>query len=747
MRLFTKLTLIFSIVTAQEYTWPTNTGKHLSSNFGEFRATGYHLGLDIKTKGSIGHPVYAISSGYIARIVTNYSGFGRALYLTLDDGQTAVYAHLSKFSPQLEDRLKLEQEVKRSYITNIFLSPEEFKFEKGDIIGYSGNTGFSFGPHLHFEIRNKNGQTLNPLTNGLYQADRMAPIAEEISFIPLNSESWINGNQLPQNFPLFQNKKGEYLFPDTINIFGVLGMSLKTFDKRQGANNIYQPHRIEVYIDESLHHSLQFDRLDYNWLSTANFIKDYRNARLNLGDFVKLYHNETDPSVPIHSDSTKGILELTPGYHDIKIHIMDHLMNLRIVRGTVFNMAPFDIMAKPLGETKELISFLIQSKSISVPIKSVVAYSFTPYGYADERLTIQSSETLEEGKIITILKKKINRKAIQFMAENKLGTLSKPFHWIDSQNYSDYLNVSVDMDISYTDAGIYIQIQPEKIVDADFSLRLKGEYQYETIPLNQIQPSVFLTKPLSPIIFEEVNQIEAILNGSIERQIRFDFPYTVAQPGSAVTVISKDGLFSIRSKKNSISRSTLMWIEAVHKYAPVKNGNHLSRVYQLQPYEQPLLNSINIAVRYSSKYKDRDKLHLYFYDQKEGWSFIHTENNNERQVLTGEVKQLEAVTIIEDIIPPVIKSIHPGNNGNYPSLELSEFKIQIDDLLSGFDPSENSFELILDDQPLIYAYQPKLKTISYELEQPLLIGEHSLQFTVKDRAGNEASQKVKFNVY
>ena len=747
MRLFTKLTLIFSIVTAQEYTWPTNTGKHLSSNFGEFRATGYHLGLDIKTKGSIGHPVYAISSGYIARIVTNYSGFGRALYLTLDDGQTAVYAHLSKFSPQLEDRLKLEQEVKQSYITNIFLSPEEFKFEKGDIIGYSGNTGFSFGPHLHFEIRNKNGQTLNPLTNGLYQADRMAPIAEEISFIPLNSESWINGNQLPQNFPLFQNKKGEYLFPDTINIFGVLGMSLKTFDKRQGANNIYQPHRIEVYIDESLHHSLQFDRLDYNWLSTANFIKDYRNARLNLGDFVKLYHNETDPSVPIHSDSTKGILELTPGYHDIKIHIMDHLMNLRIVRGTVFNMAPFDIMAKPLGETKELISFLIQSKSISVPIKSVVAYSFTPYGYADERLSIQSSETLEEGKIITILKKKINRKAIQFMAENKLGTLSKPFHWIDSQNYSDYLNVSVDMDISYTDAGIYIQIQPEKIVDADFSLRLKGEYQYETILLNQIQPSVFLTKPLSPIIFEEVNQIEAILNGSIERQIRFDFPYTVAQPGSAVTVISKDGLFSIRSKKNSISRSTLMWIEAVHKYAPVKNGNHLSRVYQLQPYEQPLLNSINIAVRYSSKYKDRDKLHLYFYDQKEGWSFIHTENNNERQVLTGEVKQLDAVTIIEDIIPPVIKSIHPGNNGNYPSLELSEFKIQIDDLLSGFDPSENSFELILDDQPLIYAYQPKLKTISYELEQPLLIGEHSLQFTVKDRAGNEASQKVKFNVY
>ena len=200
MRLLTALALTMSPILTQDYTWPTDVGKHLSSNFGEFRATGYHLGLDMKTKGTTGHPVYAVSSGYISRIVTNYSGFGRALYLTMDDGQTAVYAHLSKFTPGLEDRLKEKQDAGQTYMTNLFLSPQEFIFEKGDIIAYSGNTGFSFGPHLHFEIRNKNGQTLNPLTNGLSQADRIAPIAEEISFIPLNSESWVNGNQLPQNF-------------------------------------------------------------------------------------------------------------------------------------------------------------------------------------------------------------------------------------------------------------------------------------------------------------------------------------------------------------------------------------------------------------------------------------------------------------------------------------------------------------------------------------------------------------------
>ena len=94
MRLLSAFTLIIVSISAQDYTWPTDLGKHLSSNFGKFRTTGYHLGLDMKTKGTTGHPVYAISDGYISRIVTNYSGFGRALYLQMNDGQTSVYLSL-----------------------------------------------------------------------------------------------------------------------------------------------------------------------------------------------------------------------------------------------------------------------------------------------------------------------------------------------------------------------------------------------------------------------------------------------------------------------------------------------------------------------------------------------------------------------------------------------------------------------------------------------------------------------------
>ncbi len=91
-----------------------------------------------------------------------------------------------------------------------------------------------------------------------------------------------------------------------------------------------------------------------------------------------------------------------------------------------------------------------------------------------------------------------------------------------------------------------------------------------------------------------------------------------------------------------------MWIEAVHKYAPVKKGSLLSRVYQLQPFERPLMKPVSVGLRYPLKLKGRKNINLYYYDQKEGWQFVPTENNSERRVLMGEVKHLDAIAIIED---------------------------------------------------------------------------------------------------
>ena len=740
------LLLLFFPLLSQEYIWPTNTGKHLSSNFGEFRTTGYHLGVDMKTKGTEGHPIYAVSDGYVSRVVTNYSGFGKALYLTMEDGKTAVYAHLSKFSDKLEERLKEEQEKSQSYLTNFYLTPNEFPFAQNDIIAYSGNSGFSFGPHLHFEIRDEKGMILNPLTNGLDQPDRLAPIVEEISLAPLNKESWVNGNQLPQNFPVFRDKKGEYHFADTINAYGKIGLAVKTYDKREGAKNKYQPHRIEVFLNGQLYHSLEFEKLNYNWQSTANYINDYRNSRLNMGDFVKLYRNYNDPLIPVHSSDSDGTFELNKGYHDIKILIYDAQKNVRIVNGTLFFMNPYEIDVTNLGEANNIVSFLLSPKSIAIPIKSAIIYSFTPFGFADERIDVISQERVETGLIITLPKNKIKRKALQFITQNDIGTVSMPTHWNDKKIAGDHLSLNVDLDISHSDAGVYIQIQPEKVIDQSLSLRLKGEFQYITKPINQIQPSVYLSAPLLPEEFENINQIEAIIGGSIERQIQFKFPFTVIYPDSSITIVSKDGSCSVKTRKNTFTESTLGWIEPVHKYPKITGGMLLTRVYQLQPFQKPMLKPINIAMRYPRKLDSRKK-HLYFYDKKEGWTFIKTQEIKERRVLLGEIKHLDAIAVIEDKTPPKMIRSHPGNNGKYAALELNQFKINIDDKLSGFDPNPNSFEVKLNDKNIFYAFQPKLKVLSYDLDEPLSVGKHKITFKATDQAGNTLEKNIQFEVY
>ena len=119
---------------AQEPHWPTDAGKSYSSNFGEYRDDHFHMGLDIRTKGTIGHKVYAVENGFISRIVTNYSGYGKAIYHKTISGKTIVYAHLENFSPIMERVVKLQQAKNKKYSISTNFSSNEFRVKKGEVV-------------------------------------------------------------------------------------------------------------------------------------------------------------------------------------------------------------------------------------------------------------------------------------------------------------------------------------------------------------------------------------------------------------------------------------------------------------------------------------------------------------------------------------------------------------------------------------------------------------------------------------
>lgn len=734
---------------AQDYVWPTEASQFLSSNFGEFRPRGYHMGIDIKTHEKEGYPVLAVADGYLYRMVANFTGYGRALYLMTDDGHTAVYAHLSAFSETFERLLTREQENNNSYHVNRYFQAGEWPVSAGSVIGYSGNSGYSYGPHLHFELRNQAEQPLNPLTHGFPLDDRIAPFLEEVALIPLSPRSWLNGSRLPQTFPLFRDRSGRYHFPDTLNCSGPLGLALNTLDRRQGVPNRYQVHRLELWLDGELDYALRFDSLDYGQIASANVIRDYRLARLNLGQFTKLYRLDSFPAVTVHAEEGNGILEPSPGYHQIQIKVWDAAGNQSVAEGTLLYLPPFELRLVEVQEKGAEITLELTPAGIAVPLQEISVYSFTPVGFADRKVNLIKQESNGPALRITLPWAQTQHRILQFIAVNRLGTYSRPFHWSRERFREEILDMEVDLEIAPTEAGLFLQVETNPYSPVTPTLLLRGREQYRFLPVERIQPNSFLSGPHPAALFGDVEQVEVVLareGGGQEKRVRFRLQPRIAIPGREVTALSGDQLCSIRAGSNSVYDSTVIWIEAVEKGVPVGEGKQVSKVYQLQPYEVPLKDSIQVGIRYAEELKYESQLDLYYYDDKEGWTFIPTRTQADRRVLTGSINRLEAVAILQDQVPPRAVSSYPGPGGRYPSGDLQVVRIQVTDGLSGIDPAEKTLFMGLDGQPVRCAYQPVKKELYYRLPEPLEVGEHRLDFTVSDQAGNQRSGQINFRV-
>lgn len=151
---------------AQEVTFgvPFDFPLFLSGNFGELRSNHFHGGLDFKTQGVTGKPLLAIADGYISKVTVTAGGYGNALYITHDNGYTSVHGHLDRFLPEIARRVREQQYAEQSYVVTLEFAPEEFPVSQGEVVAYAGNTGYSFGPHLHMEIRTTDtNEPIDPL--------------------------------------------------------------------------------------------------------------------------------------------------------------------------------------------------------------------------------------------------------------------------------------------------------------------------------------------------------------------------------------------------------------------------------------------------------------------------------------------------------------------------------------------------------------------------------------------------------
>jgi murein DD-endopeptidase MepM/ murein hydrolase activator NlpD len=251
----------------------------LSGTFAELRSNHFHGGIDIKTQGRSGLKVYSVADGYVSRIAVSPYGYGNALYIRHPEGYTSVYGHLNAFSPAIEEWVENQFRDRSKNDGNLYPATDQFPVAKGEFVAFSGNTGGSMGPHLHFEIRDtRTEEPLNPLEFGLKVKDTRKP---DIRGLMWTSEDFSDA--------------GVFNAGDTVAMPQTKGFDLFTTDKQDGANNNNGVYAIEVSADGQVFFTANYRRINF---STSRFINAHVNFEryYNQGvRYTRLYELDNNP--------------------------------------------------------------------------------------------------------------------------------------------------------------------------------------------------------------------------------------------------------------------------------------------------------------------------------------------------------------------------------------------------------------------------------------------------------------------
>ncbi|MCD2259363.1 M23 family metallopeptidase [Psychroserpens luteolus] len=281
----------------------------LSGTFAELRSNHFHSGLDIKTQQRTGLKVYAAAQGYVSRIKISHYGYGKALYITHPNGYVSVYAHLSKFSPKIQKYIKACQYEKESYEVEMFPSPDELPISSDEVVAFSGNTGGSGGPHLHFEIRDNEERPINPMLFGIDIKDTKSPFLLAAYAYPKDRNSHVDDEKNRKELRLIPNKNGDYS-TEPIEALGDIGFGIVSYDQQDLANNKNGVSNIQTFYNGNKSFEMDFKRFSFSESKHINRFIDFEVFKEKKSRIQKLF---------VQSGNTLSMLKDVDSYGYIKV--------------------------------------------------------------------------------------------------------------------------------------------------------------------------------------------------------------------------------------------------------------------------------------------------------------------------------------------------------------------------------------------------------------------------------------------
>ncbi|MFQ5709477.1 MAG: M23 family metallopeptidase [bacterium] len=780
--------LIAKPVFSQSYLWPTDASKLLTSAFCEYRGRRFHAGVDIKTWGRIGYKVFAVRPGYVWRISVSPYGYGKAVYLKLDTGEIALFAHLSKFSDKIQQVVEAEQNRLGRYRINKYLKPGEVPVAQGEIIAFTGQTGIG-APHLHFEIRDAGNRPVNPLSKGYVLPDNTYPIVTRVSFTPMDSRSEVNGDFQPLILFPARISSGKYLLKQTVTVWGRVGLAISCYDKGGNDLNRYGVYRLRLFVDDKLRFQYEYDKFSFQNNRYIELERDYRLLRRQLGRFYKLYkdkhnklsnylpnkpgagllrsatlsaipelqrkedHGEVDPNASATLENQIG--GLLPGLHDIRIEVSDYFGNVTTVNGGVqvgslFNIQPIlsasdrggylltDVLSDDLRKIEQIDLYRFQGKRWRPIAFDWAAHTNEKGG------DTPGIEYDEPVKSASAIKFPIRASMLRIVAHDQFGTPSRPYIFarpglgpteavpqvsIDYDYFDDYLRFDIKSSaVLKSLPRLVINSWSEDSIVVEIYQKALNEYVGK-LDLNDLTGSVHQVT----LTTEDLNGVKST---KIEKIVA-----TKIRASEAKRVFSEDRNCRINFWLSSLYQPIFVRI-AVDSVGAVSNPAMVGNIYEIEPRDVPLNSGAIVHLRYPASEVEPEKLGVYFQSRKGRWVFVDNKLNETNRTIWAKVLSFEKFALLRDEAPPEITHLLPAN-GSHLTNRTPRISFKIFDRLSGIR-SEEDIVVQLDGNKLIAEYDPERRRVSYQVRSPLPRGRHRITVWAQDASKNVAQRSALF---
>ena len=320
---------------AQNYVFPLDKPLSMSANFGEIRSNHFHSGIDLRVGGVSGANVYAIDSGYVSRVYVSPTGFGKALYIEHPNGRTSVYAHLEGFAGAIADYASEYQYKRQRFAMNDYTQARLLTVKKGELIGYAGNTGSSFGAHLHFEFRETARQApLNPVVKGFVKPhDALPPTFHNLAIFTLDTINNITRPRLLKSEKTV--KRGKTFVPEKTTVFNVCNpvfLGIHANDYQPENTSKHGIYRMTASIDGEPFFGYKINEIEFGYTRYINSFIAYDELVNSKIEYVKTYI-EAGNILPFYeSVKNRGALVLNDTLpHNISVEIFDDSGNKSVL--------------------------------------------------------------------------------------------------------------------------------------------------------------------------------------------------------------------------------------------------------------------------------------------------------------------------------------------------------------------------------------------------------------------------------